>query len=62
VKRIHIGEGKVPVLLLVEAPWGSIDEQQATIVLESSSAEDVCSPDPKPEERVIFIMSYFHFY
>jgi hypothetical protein len=62
VKRIRIGEDEVPVLPLVQAPWGSSNDQQATIMLESSEEEDVGSPDPNREERVIFIMSYCHFY
>jgi hypothetical protein len=61
VKCICVGKGEVSVLLLVKAPWGSNDDQQKTIMLESSSEEDVGSPDLNPEERVIFIMSYFHF-
>jgi hypothetical protein len=49
------------VLLPVQVPWGSSDDQQETIVLELLSEEVVGSPRPNHKERVIFIMSYFHF-
>jgi hypothetical protein len=62
VKHIHVGEVKVPVSLSIQAPWGNSDDQQTTIVLESSDEEDVGSTDLNLKERVIFIMSYFHFY
>jgi hypothetical protein len=62
MKCIHVGEGKDLIPLPVQVPWGSSDDQLATIVLESSKEEDEGCPGPNPEERVIFIMSYFHFY